>query len=32
MILPKFKEKYIKSYYKVALKRYYIKDKPIIVI
>ena len=30
-ILPKFKERYIKSYHKVALKRYYKKDKPIIL-
>jgi hypothetical protein len=28
-ILPKFKERYIKSYYETALWRYYIKDKPI---
>ena len=28
-ILPKFKERYIKGYYKVALRRYYIKNKPI---
>ena len=26
-ILPKFKERYIKSCYKVALKRYHKKDK-----
>ena len=31
VILPKFKERYIKSYYKVALQRYYRKDKPIIL-
>ena len=30
-ILPKFKERYIKSYYKVALRRYYKKDKPMIL-
>ena len=30
-ILPRFKERYIKSYYKVALRRYYMKDKPIIL-
>ena len=30
-ILPKFKERYIKSYYKAALRRYYKKDKPIIL-
>ena len=31
MILPKFKERYIKDYYKVASRKYYIKDKPIIL-
>ena len=31
IILPKFKERYSKGYYKAALKRYYIKDKPIIL-
>ena len=31
IILFRFKEKYIKSYYKVALRRYYKKDKPIIL-
>ena len=31
IILPRFKKRYIKSYYKVALRRYYIKDKPIIL-
>ena len=31
-ILPKFKEKYIKGCYKVALKKYYKKDKPITLI
>ena len=30
-ILFKFKEKYIKGYYKAALRRYYKKDKPIIL-
>ena len=30
-ILPKFKERYIKGYYKIALRRYYEKDKPIIL-
>ena len=30
-ILPKFKERYIKSCYKVALRRYYKKDKPIML-
>ena len=30
-ILFKFKERYIKSYYKVALRRYYKKDKPIML-
>ena len=30
-ILPKYKERYIKGYYKAALRRYYIKDKPIIL-
>ena len=29
VILLKFKEKYIKGYCEIALKRYYIKDKPI---
>ena len=31
MILPRFKKRYIKGYYKVALRRYYKKDKPIIL-
>ena len=31
IILPRFKERHIKDYYEVALKRYYIKDKPIIL-
>ena len=31
VILPRFKERYIKGYYEVALKRYYKKDKPIIL-
>ena len=30
-MLPKFKERYIKSCYKIALKRYYKKDKFIIL-
>jgi hypothetical protein len=30
-ILPKFKERYIKGYHKTVLRRYYIKDKPIIL-
>ena len=30
-ILSRFKERYIKSYYKVALRRYYKKDKPMIL-
>ena len=30
-ILPKFKKNYIKSYYKAALRKYYKKDKPIIL-
>ena len=30
-ILPKFKKRYIKGYYKVASQRYYKKDKPIIL-
>ena len=30
-ILPKFKEKYIKDCREVALRRYYKKDKPIIL-
>ena len=30
-ILPRFKERYIKGYYKAALKRYYKKDKSIIL-
>ena len=30
-ILPKFKERHIKGYYKAALQRYYRKDKPIIL-
>ena len=29
VILFKFKERYIKSYYKAALRRYYMKDKPM---
>ena len=29
VILLRFKERYIKGCYKIALKRYYIKDKPI---
>ena len=28
-ILPRFKERYIKGYYKTALRRYYRKDKSI---
>ena len=32
MILPKFKERYIKGCYKVALQRYYKKDKPMTLI
>ena len=31
VILPKFKERYIKGYYKVVLRRYYKKDKPMIL-
>ena len=31
MILPRFKERYFKSCCKVALKRYYKKDEPIIL-
>jgi hypothetical protein len=31
VILFKFKEKYIKGYYKIASRRYYKKDKPIIL-
>jgi hypothetical protein len=30
-ILPRFKERYFKNYYKVALRRYYKKDKLIIL-
>ena len=30
-ILLKFKERYIKGYYEVASKRYYKKDKPMIL-
>ena len=31
-ILFKFKEKYLKNYYKAATRRYFIKNKPIILI
>ena len=31
VILLKFKERYLKGCYKAALKRYYKKDKPIIL-
>ena len=31
-ILPRFKKRHFKSYYKVASQRYYIKDKPMILI
>ena len=31
VILFRFKEKYIKGYCEVALKRYYKKDKPIML-
>ena len=32
IILPKFKKRYNKGYYKAALQSYYIKNKPIILI
>ena len=30
-ILPRFKERYIKRYYKIVSQKYYKKDKPIIL-
>ena len=30
-ILPRFKERYIKGCYEVALRSYYKKDKPIML-
>ena len=30
-ILPRFKERYIKGYCKAALRRYYKKDKPMML-
>ena len=32
VILPRFKKRYNKEYYKAAAQSYYIKDKPIILI
>ena len=31
-ILPRFKKRYYKGYYKVAIQKYFKKDKPIILI
>ena len=31
-ILPRFKERYIKGYYKVVIKRYLLKERSYILI